>query len=95
MELIPDEEQLESIIQRIIDRQCERYKIKLTLVTRSLMTDSLVTFVFAATDKFIQGQKEHGGCITDRDLDFEIYKETIDQFWYGQAKGWKKMMGKS
>ena len=57
--------------------------------TRARMALSLFEFIRAATKKFIAGQQEHGGDITDRNLDEELYKEQLDMFWYGEAKTWQ------
>jgi len=51
---------------------------------------TLTNFVEKAVDKFIAGQREHGGSITDCDLDSAIEEEMIDTFWYTQAKKWQK-----
>lgn len=58
--------------------------------TRQQMASSLASFVDEAIEKFIKGQKEHGGNLADRNLDHEIRMETIDFFWYQSAKDWKK-----
>lgn len=52
------------------------------------MATSLTDFTMAATEKFIKGQKEHGGDIRDRDLDSEMALELLDLFWYNSAKSW-------
>lgn len=57
---------------------------------RPLMAKALTEFVVNATEKFIAGQKEHGGLITERNLEHEIEMEHLDLFWYHQAKGWQK-----
>lgn len=55
------------------------------------MANSYARFVEMATDKFITGQKEHGGKITNKKLELEIEHEMIDQFWYKEALfNWKK-----
>jgi hypothetical protein len=54
------------------------------------MAVELTEFCSAAILKFFAGQKEHGGCITTRDLDKEIAQENIDLFWYIGAKKWKE-----
>lgn len=51
-----------------------------------LITNSLEDFIVTSIRKFIKGQKEHGGKITDRDLDIEIDQEHIDLFWYLAAR---------
>lgn len=42
-------------------------------------------FVIDAIAKYYRGQKEHGGHISDRDLNIEIDNELIDLFFYHQA----------
>ena len=54
------------------------------------METSLINFVINSTVKFIKGQKEHGGNLADRNLDEEITNETIDIYWYNEAKKWKE-----
>lgn len=54
------------------------------------MADSLTTFCISAINKFIVGQKKHGGNIIDKDLDKEFQQEFIDMFWYMNAKNWKQ-----
>ena len=53
------------------------------------MSESLTIFCYDAINKFIAGQKKHGGKITDKDLDKEINQELLDLFWYLNAKIWK------
>lgn len=53
--------------------------------TLNEMSSSLARFIEMSTAKFIAGQKEHGGKITDKELEFEIENEMIDQFWYKEA----------
>lgn len=50
------------------------------------LTEDLATFVETAIVKYIKGQLEHGGNISDRDLDNEIDQEVIDLFFYQQAR---------
>lgn len=54
------------------------------------MADSLTTFCTNAINKFIIGQKKHGGNIVDRNLDKEFQQEFIDMFWYMNAKNWQQ-----
>lgn len=51
----------------------------------AFLASSLTVFVESATRKFIAGQNEHGGHITDRALLTEIDNELIDLFWYSRA----------
>ena len=55
----------------------------LTQDTVKNMVRSLQGFTVTAIQKFIKGQKEHGGKITDRRLMEELGMEQIDSFWYG------------
>jgi hypothetical protein len=43
-----------------------------------------------AADKYDRGQAEHGGLITDRELDKEIFHEAIDLVFYSAALSMKK-----
>jgi len=54
------------------------------------MASSLAMFVMLASKKYIDGQKEHGGDIRERNLLQEMANEQIDLFWYGPlgAMGW-------
>ena len=56
---------------------------------RMLMAATLQQFLIKAVDKYFKGQKEHGGSITNRDLQAEIQHEIIDLMWYNAAVGWK------
>ena len=58
----------------------------------ALMAISLENFTVRAIDKFVAGQKEHGGDIRNRNLGIEFAQEVIDQFWYGPfgAMSWPK-----
>lgn len=53
-----------------------------------LMSESLMIFTKRATEKFIKGQKEHGGDIRDRNLPSELAQEVLDIFWYTSAQSW-------
>jgi hypothetical protein len=52
---------------------------------QDFVIDGLESFCWDATTKYIQGQKEHGGNLWDRDCLSECSKENIDQFWYLRA----------
>jgi hypothetical protein len=45
----------------------------------------LTAFVDNAIGKYLAGQLEHGGHISDRDLDSEINQEITDLYFYHQA----------
>lgn len=62
------------------------------LTTRTIfnMVDSLYNWNIDAIDKFIVGQKEHGGDLASRSLMVEIRNEQLDLFWYSAAMGWEK-----
>lgn len=47
------------------------------------MVRSLQGFTVTAIQKFIKGQKEHGGKLIDRPLIAELAMEQVDSFWYG------------
>lgn len=48
------------------------------------MSEDLNRFVRFAIEKFVAGQREHGGKLIDRNLILELEKEQIDSFWYTQ-----------
>lgn len=78
---------LQTIVKEILDSDREHI---LDSVTKAKMAISLNTFVIESIEKFIKGQKEHGGNLVDRDLAKEISQETIDLFWYNEGQKWKQ-----
>ena len=60
----------------------------LTPIVQEHMANSLSDFTLHAVNKFIEGQKEHGGDIRDRNLSKEFNKELIDLIWYWMASSW-------
>jgi hypothetical protein len=54
----------------------------LTTQRRANLCLDLNTFVIAAIDKYVKGQKEHGGDLKDRDLLMELYAELVDSVIY-------------
>lgn len=58
-------------------------KHSLTEEVKRNMAHSLAAFIEIGVDKFIAGQKEHGGDLRDRNLVDELGAEQIDSFWYG------------
>lgn len=54
------------------------------------LIDTLVNFVDRALDKYIKGQKEHGGSITDRDCYEDLRNELIDSIIYHSAMHWPR-----
>lgn len=52
------------------------------------MANDLAAFCVDALSKFGNGQREHGGSITDRDLQAEVRAELLDLFWYTRAMQW-------
>lgn len=75
-----------SIACKIITKDIDKI---LSTDTIAKMSYSLAVFQYKAIAKFINGQKEHGGNLADRNLDEEISMEHIDLFWYNEAKAWK------
>lgn len=57
--------------------------------TKLRLTTSLFEFINNSISKYIKGQKEHGGDITEKDLDLEINQEIIDLYWYNEGRKWK------
>lgn len=76
------------ILELIIHRS-EKEGVRFVVSELEFMAIALDTFLSDAIDKYIKGQKEHGGSILDRDLDHEIYQEHIDLFWYSWANARK------
>lgn len=83
-----DKDCLESTIHAAI-RSMDRETV-LHPFFRPLMAKALTEFVVNATEKFIAGQKEHGGLITERNLEHEIEMEHLDLFWYQRAFDWQR-----
>lgn len=54
----------------------------LNLTQRVIFASELENFVFLAIQKFMKGQREHGGDLSDRDLNAEIDNEIIDLVIY-------------
>lgn len=79
-----------AVIDEVIQATLETADVELVQQRQVEMRTSLVAFVVDAVDKFVAGQKEHGGDLCDRDLEKELRMERIDEFWYGEARGWKK-----
>lgn len=79
-----------AVIDEVIQASIETAQVELSECRQREMRASLVAFVVDAVDKYIAGQKEHGGDLCDRDLDKELRMERIDDFWYSEARGWKK-----
>lgn len=52
---------------------------------------SLVNALF---DKYLKGQKEHGGDIKDRDLTVELRLELLDALIYHEAQSWQTLTKK-
>lgn len=59
------------------------------------MSESLTLFCFDAVNKFVVGQKKHGGKITDKNLKHELRLEYIDAFWYSEAENWKQELNEN
>lgn len=62
------------------------YDRDLTTEQKLLMAKSLEKFCIRAINKFIAGQKHHGGDIRNRDLAEEMANEHVDMFWYGVVR---------
>lgn len=56
--------------------------------TCQAISSSLTNFIYAGVIKYIKGQQEHGGRLTDRDLLAEKRNEIIDLFFYNEADAW-------
>lgn len=77
-----------SILLKAVEKTIDENKFNevLNIKTRTFMIITLVDFIEDAIDKFIEGQKKHGGSIFARDLVFERKQEAIDSFWYSAAE---------
>ncbi len=56
---------------------------------KNKMRRAIIYFIYKSIEKFIKGQEEHGGNLTERNLDEEVYNELIDLYWYNEANKWK------
>lgn len=68
------------IYQEVLNEQGS--DLVLTDVQAGLLARELENFVKSAITKFIKGQKEHGGDLSDRNLSAEIDNEIIDLVIY-------------
>lgn len=62
----------------------------LSFADKIRLNNILKEFLVSSVSKFIQGQKEHGGKLIERDLDRDISEELIDLFWYHSFNKLKK-----
>jgi hypothetical protein len=53
---------------------------------QQFVKENIDSFVYRAVDKYVKGQKEHGGNLWDRDCLAESFLENIDLFWYLAAE---------
>lgn len=85
----PSDVELNAAIVDVLERKLFTANVNLPVELKENMVISLGDFIRDSLDKYIAGQKEHGGDLRDRNLDEEIRKEQIDMFWYSEAKKWK------
>lgn len=78
------------LILDLVQRRSEAAELSLSISEMTWMAFCLDQYVSDSIDKYIKGQKEHGGNILDRDLDHEIYMESIDRNWYEWARARKE-----
>lgn len=50
--------------------------------SKEFLIRTLTTLNKISVEKFLKGQKEHGGLITDRDCEYELNMEIIDLIFY-------------
>lgn len=55
---------------------------ELSIEDRFFVVQSLQKLVNSSVIKYVKGQKEHGGKLTDRDCLEEAHMEIIDLSWY-------------
>lgn len=81
--MLTEEEVIRQAIRRLVNRESYIRGIDtLDEATKLFVTKSLTEFVAAAVPKYIAGQIEHGGKITDRNCKFEMKQEIIDLYFY-------------
>ncbi len=74
---------LEDQIKISIERQDVNNDLDAMKVSN--LASDLGRFVELAIRKYIKGQREHGGCLDDRDLMAELENELIDHVHYFNA----------
>jgi len=72
------------LLRRHVDEEDKAANV-LSNEQRVFLASALAKFVTHATEKFIIGQKEHGGDITDRHLVAELQRELIDAWFYSEG----------
>lgn len=70
----------------IIDIQLPESFKSLSPENQQFVIDNIESFAYRAVDKYVKGQKEHGGNLWDRDCLAESIQENIDLFWYLAAE---------
>jgi hypothetical protein len=73
-------------IRELVEERALLAGITFSLQELDFIAFSLDNFISDSIDKYIAGQRKHGGSILDRDLNHELYMEHIDEFWYMWAK---------
>lgn len=85
--VVDDRAAMRAVIQQYIatrpDAECIKY-------VEGFMVESLTNFITDSVEKFIAGQKEHGGDFREIDFKMEAKKERIDAFWYSEGETWRK-----
>ncbi len=103
--MLTKQEIIKQTIRGVINDQCANAVKALDLTEEPLndikkeqLAAWLADFTTKAVSKYIKGQLEHGGNITDRDLIAEMGNEIIDQFFYLSAlkqkladENWKRV----
>lgn len=77
---------IERELTRLIDLTAEADPgLRLLDIDKARIIRALRTWNLMAVAKYVEGQKEHGGSITDRPCLTEIRKELIDSMFYLDA----------
>jgi hypothetical protein len=71
--------------RRLVDYYNHQAGVVLDSQSIANLTNSLCEFACRGAEKYIRGQKEHGGNIADRDLFKELQNEIIDAWHYNVA----------
>lgn len=78
-------------IREMIEARAQKAEVALGQGEVTFMATAIDNFISDAIDKYIAGQREHGGSLLDRDCTQEAYKELIDGFWYNRADKHKQV----
>lgn len=75
-----------TILEEVVNQNNTNSPLVLPPDKEHRIARQLAFFVTQAIEKYINGQKEHGGDLRDRDLPLELHKEILDLFWYNSEQ---------